>query len=259
MSLALSGLLALANAGPASPPDCRKAEVKFLVDQDDLVSAKVALQKAGVALETSQADRLVCFFDTADRQLDQKGLIVRVRARAGGKADLVVKLRGQQKPSTSVQPEEECDVVSPHDVKRSFKVESKPTAGEAEPVLAGQVSVETLLKGPPASFLAACLQPLELPKIQWLRYGPVAAWKWEGALPDFPAEVTVELWKMSKAGAEKELLEVSIKVNESSQAAQEEAIAKFYAAVAKLGLGKGAAKSKTSQVLDFYHPLAAPK
>lgn len=236
------------------------AEIKLLIAPGKLAEAKKILEvKTDKPVEVR-----VYFFDTAQTLLDANKVIVRARleAKADGKKDVTVKLRGAKTPPEGFKGlEEEADWVGPNvarDVRPSFEVKQENlNETPLKEVLAGKLNVGDILSDEQKKFAQACLGAGQ-PALAWgdmRRYGEIQVWKSKHTVGKLKKKVTVELWRLERAEKDDlELLEISMKTEKDDPRSVDEIAAEFYQEALSAGLGEATGASKTQKVIEYYKP-----
>ncbi len=236
------------------------AEIKLLIACDKLADAKKILE---VKTDTP-ADVRVCFFDTSKTLLDASKVIVRARleAKADGKKDVTVKLRGAKTPPAGFESlKSEADWVGPNllkDVKPSFEVKQEDlNETPLKEVLDGKLNVGEILSDEQKKFAQACLDAGQ-PALAWgdmRRYGEIQVWKSKHTVGKLKKKVTVELWRLERPEkGDLELLEISVKTEKDDPRSVSEIAAEFYQEALDAGLGEATGASKTQKVIEYYKP-----
>lgn len=258
-ALAAATLISCADAKSPAPL-LRKNEIKLYVTAENAGQAMQALKLD----EHKAKKRTVVFFDTSDRALAAQHLIL--RARQGGKGsrgDSTVKLRAPagatelSAAELAIQPEQ--DWTNEHEPTLSRSKDRESIAkGLVSQVIAGELAVAELFDAGQQELVTARMKNFNWSDLRL--YGPVKAsvWRQQWKLDGFPEDVTVELWRLKKAGETKEILEVSANTRAETDEQAKELAQRFFAAAKAAGMGEPSGQTKTQMVLDFFQPGVAP-
>lgn len=248
----LTWVIALAIVSSVSAYD---AEIKFVVGEAKTADVFKELKLKDDDLDVNQ----ICFFESNESPLGDSKLILRARKKPD-KSDSTVKVRADDNSvpkgtvEQSITPEEDWTDPAKPNISRSKDWKKVPEVlfhkvmdGKAEIIelFAGK-DQEKLIKERKPSFDAKSLR----------RFGPLTAHVWEESyrLSDTFTKVTVEQWKLENdKGTKRELLELSVKLQNVSKACIQTTAAAFFKE-AETKFGKGDAISKTKIVLEFYKP-----
>lgn len=236
-----------------------EVEIKFVVREDN---NPAAWQKLAALKDVKHKQERVCFFETETPSLGgaPANLILRARQKEGETGDSTVKVRSETDalPSGEVEKrivaeEDWSDAVKPN-ISRSLDWEPLP-AGTFEQVMGGKAKAETLFQGPrQQALIKERNKDLDWNLVR--RYGPLTAkvWKKKYHLSDAFPEVTVEDWLLERKGANRGVLELSIKLEDVAPASVQPKAEEFFKAVQGAGFGLPEDTSKTKLVIKFYKP-----
>jgi hypothetical protein len=175
------------------PKHSTSIEMKVTIPFDN----RDILRKIGFDPVEAEA-RQIYFFDTPDLQLNQAGLIVRARRRAGGRGDTVVKMRPVHPPM--VDPKlfgaklfkVEVDVLHGGYVC-SASAKGKCTAKDVYDVTEAKKPLKSIFTREQQEYFQGNAPPF-LKMSQLVALGPVFMLCMKCQPDDFDREMTVELW-----------------------------------------------------------------
>ena len=195
----------------AEEPRIEGAEIKFVV-KGGKEEIERALRAAGLDEGDGKPQRIF-FYDTADKQLYAKGLVL--RARLKHKSDATVKYRASA-PLDVAEWKEDPDFKSELDYIGAGSVLShslkRKTAGEE--LNGGAGEAKRLFDASQQKFAAHCFKG-ELPWDKLRLCGPIPATAWEKIkLPGFDRELDAERWASPEGPP---ILEFSTKVENATE------------------------------------------
>lgn len=228
-------------------------EIKLSIRPEQIGLAK---QKLGLR-DSIAADREVWFYDTAELELFDQGVILRGRSKVDDEDDTTVKLR----------PMAADDVAAEWFALDGFKCEIDRTLdksvsscsltviqdeGELEDVADGERDIDKLFSTEQEELLAAHA-PTEVAWDALLPLGPVKAQVWKVKPKTFGSKLTVELWQLPDSSR---LLEVSLRAT-PDQADDELASLASYLGSRGFDVG-GQQETKTRAALEYFAATLAP-
>ena len=252
-------------AGESSPspvaqisaaPLARKNEIKLFVMVGDVDQALKVLKLD----EADAVQQEVCFFETADGELEAHQVILRARQKDAKAGDSTVKIRVAEGTNgelsveeLAITPEQDWTQEDRPSLSRSLDDRKLPT-GLVPRVAAGEGSIVELFNKNQQKLLAARMKDFQWDSLK--RYGPVETrvWREYRTFDGFQEKVTIERWHLEKDGRSLEILEVSAKTKAETE---EQALAmakQFFGAAKAAGLGEPSGQTKTRMVLDFFKP-----
>jgi hypothetical protein len=208
------------------------AEVKVTVDKASLPALRAALGP------TERVEREVTFYDTPDRVLFGRGIIVRSRFAKGKKDDVSVKIRGVAADiALPVGAELELDATADMRVW-TLGVSREVDGDDAKAVASGALPIARLLSVEQQALLAGTDLSLLLP------IGPIATTLEKANAPSgLPGPVTLEVWRID----EDDVVELSLRCPESEVATTRVTILE---SLARVGVRlSGVQQTKTERVL----------
>lgn len=198
--------------------------------------------------------RAVTFFDTEDRALMTRGVILRFRqtqtASGGLRSISTVKLRPREvmtvpaKWRSTLGFKGDIDRVG-EDVFPSVVLSVEQTGKRVRDWVEGSLSAKDYFDAQQLRFIAELTDaPVELAPLR--PYGPVDASVWRGLVPAFGCEVTLERWRL---GDEQVFFELSFRASLGDADAAVERLDRWIEAN---GVTRAAAQTKTRAALDYF-------